>query len=284
MPMTPLPTPPSRNDPTNFATRADAFLGALPTFQTEANALEVAVDADAVAAAASAASAASSVTAAQAAAAGAAAAANVTKWVSGTTYTEGAVVWSPINFLSYRRRTTGGGTTDPSADSTNWAQSAGTGDVTLAGDQTFTGTKTFSGTTSTLAMVLNDAAEVATVSATAATGTINYDITTQSVLFYTSNASANWTVNFRASSGTTLNTALSTGQSVTVAFLVTQGTTAFFNNAVQVDGTATGVTTRWLGGAPAAGNASGIDSYRYLIIKTGSATYTVLASVNQFRA
>jgi len=278
--MTPLPTPPSRNDPTNFATRADAFLGALPTFQTEANALEVAVDADAVAAAASAASAASSVTAAQAAAAGAAAAANVTKWVSGTTYTEGAVVWSPINFLSYRRRTTGGGTTDPSADSTNWAQSAGTGDVTLAGDQTFTGTKTFSGTTSTLAMVLNDAAEVATVSATAATGTINYDITTQSVLFYTSNASANWTVNFRASSGTTLNTALSTGQSVTVAFLVTQGTTAFFNNAVQVDGTATGVTTRWLGGAPAAGNASGIDSYRYLIIKTGSATYPV----NQFRA
>jgi len=284
MPMTPLPTPPSRNDPTNFATRADAFLGALPTFQTEANALEVSVDADAVAAAASAASAASSVTAAQAAAAGAAAAANVTKWVSGTTYTEGAVVWSPINFLSYRRRTTGGGTTDPSADSTNWAQAAGTGDATLAGAQTFTGTKTFSGTTSTLAIVLNDAAEVATVSATAATGTINYDITTQSVLFYTSNASANWTVNFRASSGTSLNTALSTGQSVTVAFLVTQGSTAYYNSAVQVDGTTSGVTTRWLGGAPAAGNASGIDSYRYLIIKTGSATYTVLASVTQFKA
>ncbi len=132
--------------------------------------------------------------------------------------------------------------------------------------------------------MLNDAAEVATVSATAATGTINYDITTQSVLFYTSNASANWTVNFRASSGTSLNTALSTGQSVTVAFLVTQGSTAYYNSAVQVDGTTSGVTTRWLGGAPAAGNASGIDSYRYLIIKTGSATYTVLASVTQFKA
>ena len=150
--------------------------------------------------------------------------------------------------------------------------------------QTFTGTKTFAGTSSTLAMVLNDAAEVATVSATAATGTINYDITTQSVLFYTSNASANWTVNFRASSGTSLNTALATGQSVTVAFLVTQGSTAYFNSAVQVDGTTSGVTTRWLGGAPTAGNASGIDSYRYLIIKTGSATYTVLASVTQFKA
>ena len=150
--------------------------------------------------------------------------------------------------------------------------------------QTFTGTKTFSGTSSALALVLNDAAEVATVSATAATGTINYDITTQSVLYYTSNASANWTVNFRASSGTSLNTALATGQSVTVAFLVTQGSTAYFNNSIQVDGTTSGVTVRWLGGAPAAGNASGIDSYRYLIIKTGSATYTVLASVTQFKA
>ena len=185
---------------------------------------------------------------------------------------------------------------------------AGVGDVTLDGSQTltnktiafgsntltdvasintaqtFTGTKTFSGTTSTLAMVLNDAAEVATVSATAATGTINYDITTQSVLYYTSDASGNWTVNFRASSGTSLNTALATGQSVTVAFLVTQGSTAYYNSAVQVDGTTSGVTTRWLGGAPAAGNASGIDSYRYLIIKTGSATFTVLASNTQFKA
>ena len=150
--------------------------------------------------------------------------------------------------------------------------------------QTITGTKTFAGTSSALAMVLNDAAEVATVSATAATGTINYDITTQSVLYYTTNASANWTTNFRASSGTSLNTALATGQSVTVAFLVTQGATAYFNNVVQVDGTTSGVTTRWLGGAPTAGNASGIDSYRYLIIKTGSAAFTVLASVTQFKA
>jgi len=156
--------------------------------------------------------------------------------------------------------------------------------ASLSTSQTFTGTKTFSGSTSALGIVLSDAAETATVSATAATGTINYDITTQSVLYYTSNASANWTVNFRASSGTSLNTALSTGQSTTVAFLVTQGSTAYYNNVVQVDGTTSGVTTRWIGGAPTAGNASGIDSYRYLIIKTGSATFTVLASVTQFKA
>jgi len=150
--------------------------------------------------------------------------------------------------------------------------------------QTFTATQTFSGTSSSTAIVLNDAAEVATVSATAATGTINYDITTQSVLYYTSNASANWTVNFRGSSGTSLNTLMSTGQSMTVAFLVTQGSTAYYNNVVQVDGTTSGVTTRWLGGAPTAGNASGIDSHRYTIIKTANATFTVLASNTQFKA
>jgi hypothetical protein len=168
----------------------------------------------------------------------------------------------------------------------------GTGQTTLAAANiavvnvanTFTGTQTFSGTSSAKAIVLNDAAEVATVSATAATGTINYDITTQAVLYYTSNASANWTVNFRGSSGTSLNTLMATGESMTVAFLVTQGSTAYYNSAVQVDGTTSGVTTRWLGGAPTAGNASGIDSYRYLIIKTGSATFTVLASNTQFKA
>jgi len=170
------------------------------------------------------------------------------------------------------------------SNGTTWQSTAPASGISLSADNTWTGTQTFSGTSAKFGVVLNDAAEVATVSATAATGTINYDITTQSVLFYTSNASANWTVNFRASSGTSLNTALATGQSATVAFLVTQGATAYFNNVVQVDGTTAGVTMRWLGGAPAAGNASGIDSYRYLIIKTGSATYTVLASVTQFKA
>jgi len=180
----------------------------------------------------------------------------------------------------------------PSADGTSNQVLSTNGSGTLAfatvpltsTANTFTGTQTFSGTSSATAIVLNDAAEVATVSATAATGTINYDITTQSVLYYTSNASANWTVNFRGSSGTSLNTLMSTGQSMTVAFLVTQGSTAYYNSAVQVDGTTSGVTTRWLGGAPTAGNASGIDSYRYLIIKTGSATFTVLASNTQFKA
>ena len=155
----------------------------------------------------------------------------------------------------------------------------GTIDTTVA--NTFTNTQTFSGSTSVLAMVLNDTAEVTTISATAATGTINYDVTTQSVLYYTSNASANWTVNFRGSSGRTMDQLMSTGQSVTVAFLVQQGATAYYNNVVQVDTTT--VTPKWQGGtAPTAGNASSLDVYSYTIIKTGSAAFTVLASQTKF--
>jgi hypothetical protein len=167
----------------------------------------------------------------------------------------------------------------------------GTGASTLAGANiavttaanSFTNTQTFTGSSSVLGVVLNDAAEVVTVSATAANSTINYDVTTQSVLFYTSNASGNFTVNIRASSGTSLNTALAIGQSVTVAFLVTNGGTAYYNTTVQVDGTTSGVTTRWQGGtAPTSGNASSVDIYSYTVIKTASATYSVFASQTKF--
>ena len=143
-------------------------------------------------------------------------------------------------------------------------------------------TATFSGSSSVLAAVFANAAETTTISATAATGTINYDVTTQSVIYYTSNASANWTVNFRASSGTSLNTAMATGQSVTVVFLVTQGSTAYYNNAIQIDGSS--VTPKYQGGtAWTSGNASGIDAYSYTIVKTGSAAFTVFAAQTQFK-
>jgi hypothetical protein len=79
-----------------------------------------------------------------------------------------------------------------------------------------------------------------------------------------------------------MDAALSTGQSLTVAFLATQGSTAYYNNVVQVDGTITGVTTKWQGGTPVTGYANGINVYTYTVIKTGSATFTVLASLVQF--
>lgn len=146
---------------------------------------------------------------------------------------------------------------------------------------TFTAQQTFNGSASAIAAVLANAAEPVTISATAATGTINYDVTTQSVLYYTTNASANWTMNFRASSGTSLNTAMSTGQAITVVFLATNGSTPYYNSAVQVDGSS--VTPKYQGGiAWSFGTASGIDAYTYTIIKTGSAAFTVLASQIRF--
>lgn len=123
--------------------------------------------------------------------------------------------------------------------------------------------------------------ETATISATAATGTVNYDTLTQAVLYYTSNASANWTVNFRGNSTNTLNSLMSTGQSFSATFLVTQGATAYYNTAVQVDGAS--VTPKWQGGfAPSFGNASSVDIYTYAIIKTGSGAFTVLGSQTRF--
>jgi len=170
--------------------------------------------------------------------------------------------------------------------------SGGTGATTLAGaniavtnaTNTFTATQTFNGTTSTVAMKTVNINEPATVSATAATGTINFDITTQSILYYTTNASGNFTVNFRASSGTTLASAMAVGDVITTSFFCTNGATAYYNSAVQVDGTATGVTTRWQGGtAPTSGSASSTDIYNYVIVKTAATpTYAVFASQTKF--
>lgn len=126
-----------------------------------------------------------------------------------------------------------------------------------------------------------NATEKVTVAATAATGTINYDTNTQSVVYYTTAASGDWTVNFRASSGATLNSVLSTGETLTLVHLVTLTGSEFRNTVVQVDGSA--ITPEWQGGtAPTEGNINSIDSYTYTIIKTGDAAFTILAALTQF--
>ena len=154
--------------------------------------------------------------------------------------------------------------------------------ATFTAANSFTGKQTFTGTSSVISSKFVNALEAVTISATAASGTINYDVTTQSILYYTSNASGNWTVNFRGSSGTSLNTAMATGESITIVFLATNGSTAYYNNAVTIDGTS--VTPKWQGSvAPSSGNTNSIDIYSYTIIKTASATFTVLASRVQFK-
>jgi len=128
---------------------------------------------------------------------------------------------------------------------------------------------------------IQSVAEKVTTAAIAATGTINYDVLTQAVLNYTSDAAANWTLNIRGDGSNSLDSIMDTGESITIAHIVKQGSTPYYNSAVQVDGSS--ITPEWQGGsAPSAGNASSLDVYSYTIIKTGSATFTALASQTQF--
>ena len=123
--------------------------------------------------------------------------------------------------------------------------------------------------------------ESANTVASAATGTINFDVITSSVWYYTTSASANFTLNFRGNSGTTLNTLLANNQAVTCVFINTNGATPYYASAITIDGTS--VTPKWqTGTAPTAGNASALDVYSYTIYKTASATYTILASQTKF--
>jgi len=124
--------------------------------------------------------------------------------------------------------------------------------------------------------------ETPTITATAMATSLNFDAITQSILYYTSNATANATINFRGNSATSLNSMMTTGQDISVTFLNTNGATAYYLNAFTIDGTS--VTPKWQGGtAPTSGNASSIDAYSFVIIKTASATFTVLASQTQFK-
>ena len=117
------------------------------------------------------------------------------------------------------------------------------------------------------------------VVASAATGTINFDVSTASIWYYTSNATANHTLNFRYSSSVSLNTALPVGDTITLVWLNTNGTTAYYPNTIQIDGT---TVTPKVPAAITAGNASSIDAYVFTIIKTASATFTVLETQTKF--
>jgi hypothetical protein len=126
--------------------------------------------------------------------------------------------------------------------------------------------------------------ETIEIVAAGSASTVNVDILTASVEYYTGNATADWTLNVRGNgSGVTLNSLMAVGEQLSVVYLNTNGATAYKPNVAgfEIDGVA--VTPKWLGGtAPASGNINSVDAYVYTIIKTASATYTVLASQNKF--
>jgi hypothetical protein len=117
------------------------------------------------------------------------------------------------------------------------------------------------------------------VVASAATGTIDFDVDTASIWYYTTDATADFTLNFRFSSGVSLDTALATGDSITLVFLNTNGETPYYPDVIEIDGSA---VTPKVPATISAGNASAIDAYSFTIIKTASATFTVLETQTKF--
>lgn len=161
------------------------------------------------------------------------------------------------------------------------------GTVTLSIDSTvatLTGSQTLTNKTIT-SPIVSDAIikgfeEDVNVVASAATGTINFNIGTASVWYYTTNATANHTLNFRYDGSTSLNSVLAVGDAITVVWLNTNGATAYYPNVIQIDTTA---VTPKVPAAISAGNASSIDAYVFTIIKTAATpTYTVLETQTKF--
>jgi hypothetical protein len=95
-----------------------------------------------------------------------------------------------------------------------------------------TGAVTFNGTGKIQAVK-----EKVTVTAVATTGATNFDLLTQAVLYHTTVATGQFTINLRGSSSTTLNNILSVGESVTGAFLNTN--TTFYVSTITIDGSST---------------------------------------------
>lgn len=114
---------------------------------------------------------------------------------------------------------------------------------------------------------------------TSGTGFAGYtfNVVDDAVQLITANATANGTLNIRGNGSTTLNSFMATGETITCVLMITNGSTAYYPTAYQIDGTS--ITPKWAGGtAPTGGNANSIDVYTFTILKTASATYTIVAS------
>jgi hypothetical protein len=125
--------------------------------------------------------------------------------------------------------------------------------------------------------------ESATITGAAPSATTQFDWMSQAVQYYTSNATTNFTLNIRGNGSTSLNTVMQVGQSASIALMVTNGSPAYYMSAINIDGTASGVTVKYINGTSlSSGNANSIDIYNITVIKTASATYTVLVVQTKF--
>lgn len=124
--------------------------------------------------------------------------------------------------------------------------------------------------------------ETITTVATAPPASVNVDVLTSSILNYTVDATADWTINVRGSSTVTLNSLMAVGEQISVVVEAPIGATAYEPTAFTIDGSAPS-SIKYLGGTVPVGNINSTDVYVYTIRKTAvTPTYTVIASQNKF--
>ena len=96
------------------------------------------------------------------------------------------------------------------------------------------------------------------------------------VHYFTTTETTTSTPNIRFSGSVSLDSAMAVGETISVT-IVTTAAAAGYSAQLNIDGSA--VTENWVGGsAPSDGGSSGVDIYTYNIIKTASATFTVIAN------
>ena len=108
----------------------------------------------------------------------------------------------------------------------------------------------------------------------------NINLANGMVHLFTTTETATSTPNIRYDASNSLDSKMDTGESITVV-LISAAAAAGYSAQLTIDGSA--VTEEWLGGsAPTTGGSGGYDVYTYNIIKTGSATFVVLANLVNF--
>ena len=118
--------------------------------------------------------------------------------------------------------------------------------------------------------------EHVTVTAGKLSDAANLDLANGNVFLFTTAESTTATPNLRYDASTTLNSKMAVGDVVTVVLITTANASAFCAQ-LTIDGAA--VTENWVGGsAPSDGGSSGVDIHSYTIIKTASATWTVIGN------
>jgi hypothetical protein len=122
--------------------------------------------------------------------------------------------------------------------------------------------------------------ESITVCNTGSTGLIHFDILSGSSIYNICNSTAKSYLNLRGNASCSLNSLIPVNRTLAISFLNTNGATAYELTGISIDGT--GQTIRWMngtGGAPS-GNASAIDMYSIITVKTGNGLYNVFGSTS----